>query len=160
MKEKVYILRCLSIAFVLGFVQRNLCHVKKNGVGLSVASDDGGNNTLSHFRQRLAVVLQDSQNEAAVHCADGYITVMKLPDWSREFYRDISTRITHGSFVLRIYLTVESFRTRLRHRHAIVRTPCMRSVIVVIYVICVKRPHQFLRTVGILRETGPAYLQM
>ena len=32
----------------------------------------------------------------------------------------------------------------------------MFCVIVVIYVICVKRPHQFLRTVGMFRETGPA----
>ena len=45
-------------------------------------------------------------------------------------------------------------------RHVIVRTLCVFSVIVAIYVICVKRPHQFLRTVGLLRETGPAaYLQ-
>ena len=34
---------------------------------------------------------------------------------------------------------------------------CVFSVIVVIYVICAKRPHQFLRTVGILRETSSVF---
>ena len=29
----------------------------------------------------------DSQNEAAVHYLDGYMTVIRLHDWSRAFYR-------------------------------------------------------------------------
>ena len=54
----------------------------------------------------------DSQNEAAVHCLDGYIAVTRLPDWSRAFYRNISTQMTHGSLVLKIQQTFESFPTR------------------------------------------------
>ena len=77
----------------------------------------------------------DSQNEAVVHYLIGYITEIRLPGWSRAFYRDISTQITHGSLVLRIHLTFESFRNRPStrvgiDRHAIVRTICVFSVIV------------------------------
>ena len=43
---------------------------------------------------------------------DGYIMVIKLPGWSRAFYRDISNQITHGYFVLGIYQKFESFQTR------------------------------------------------
>ena len=53
-----------------------------------------------------------SQNEAAVYYLDGYITVIRLPDWSRAFHHDISTQITYGYLVLRIQLTFKSFRTR------------------------------------------------
>ena len=40
-----------------------------------------------------------SQNEAAVHYLDGYVTARRLPVWSRAFYRDVLTQITHGSLV-------------------------------------------------------------
>ena len=79
----------------------------------------------------------------------------------------MSIHITHGSVVLRIHLTFESFRTRpstrvgIDSRHAIVRTVCVVVVVVMIYVICVKRPHQSFVTVGMFRGPGPAaYLQM
>ena len=47
-----------------------------------------------------------------MHYVDGYIMVIRLPDWYRAFDHDISTQITHGGLVLRINLTAESFRTR------------------------------------------------
>ena len=43
---------------------------------------------------------------------DGYITVIRLTDWSRAVYHSISIQITHGYLVLRIHLMFESFRTR------------------------------------------------
>ena len=91
-----------------------------------------------------------------MHYLDGYITVTRLTDWSRAFYCGISPQITHGSLVLRVHLTFEAFRTRPSTRVGIDTRLFERfvfSVSVVIYVICVKRMHQFLRTVGMVRES-------
>ena len=51
----------------------------------------------------------------------GYITVIKLLDWSITFYHDISTHITHCYLVLKIDLMFVSFRSHVRcRRQAIV----------------------------------------
>ena len=60
--------------------------------------------------------------------------VITLNDWPRAFYHDISNQINMAADIL-----INSF-----------------SVIVVIYVICINRPHQFLQMVGMLCETGPS----
>ena len=80
-----------------------------------------------------------------MHYLDGYITVIRLSDWQPRFENPSDVSIISNATEYSCW-----------QRHAIIRTFCVFSVIVVIYVICVKHPHQFLRTVGILRETGPA----